>query len=400
MEKLHLFFTRIRELTFWQRLFSWRVIRDLSYDAFEEFRTLQKETISQAEQLNVLEKGYENVITQNDGLKSTIQQFEKSASKKEDEIDGLNFKVEELNNTISRLNVSNAKLEGNEELRRKNYDDRIVQLNQVKETFEKQSGALHEERMKEQKDAFEKMRRQWSEHEIAVQQALKLICQNHFINYIDNVPFRGNPDNTLEICDEYIIFDAKCPSNDDLINFPKYIKSQTESLKKYASQDRVKKDIFLVVPTNTIHTISQLIYNMGDYNVYVITKDAMEPIILSLKRIEDYEFVNQLSPEERDNICRVIGKFAHTTKRKIQIDQFFATEFLDLLVRCQNDLPGDILKQVIEYEKAERLNPPSEKKAKQILTKDLQDKHESINAEAGIREVVIPINFEEMKSLR
>ena len=400
MEKLHLFFTRIRELTFWQRLFSWRMIRGLSYDAFEEFKRLQKEAAMQTEQVNTLEKGYEKVITQNEGLKNTIQQFEKSISKKEFEIDALNFKTEELNNTISRLNVSHAKLEGNEESRRKNYDDRIVQLNQVKETFEKQASALHEERMKEQKDAFEKKKRQWSEHEISVQQALKLICQHHFINYIDNVPFRGNPDNTIEICDEYIIFDAKCPSNDDLINFPKYIKSQTESLKKYASQDRVKKDIFLVVPTNTIHTISQLIYNMVDYNVNVITKDAMEPIILSLKRIEDYEFVNQLSPEERDNICRVIGKFAHTTKRKIQVDQFFATEFLDLLVRCKNDLPGDILKQVTEYEKAERLNPPSEKKAKQILTKDLQDKHESINAEAGIREVAIPINFEEMKSLR
>ena len=92
---------------------------------------------------------------------------------------------------------------------------------------------------------------------------------------------------------------------------------------------------------------------MGDYNVYIITKDGLEPIILSLKRIEDYEFVKQLSPEERDNICRVIGKFAHTTKG-IQIDQFFATEFLELLTRCKNDLPEDIIKHLIEFEKAER----------------------------------------------
>ena len=258
---------------------------------------------------------------------------------------------------------------------------------------------MHSERVEEQKESFEKMKRQWNEHETTVKQSLKMICQNHFIKYVDQVPFHGNPDNTIEICDEYLIFDAKCPSNDDLTNFPKYIKAQTETLKKYVSQDKVKKDIFLVVPTNTIHTIAQLNYNMGDYNVYIITKDSLEPIILSLKRIEDYEFVNQLSPEERDNICRVIGKFAHTTKRKIQIDQFFATEFLELLVRCKNDLPEDILKQVIEFEKAERLNPPSEKKAKQILTKELQDKHDSINAEAGMREVVIPLNFEEMKNL-
>ena len=121
---------------------------------------------------------------------------------------------------------------------------------------------------------------------------------------------------------------------------------------------------------------------------------------MSLKKIENYQFVEQLSPEERENICRVMGKFAHTTKRKIQIDQFFANEFLELLVRCKNDLPGDILKQVIGYEKAEKLNPPSEKKTKQILTKDLQDKNDLINAEANIRGVSIPLNFEDIKKLR
>ena len=154
-----------------------------------------------------------------------------------------------------------------------------------------------------------------------------------------------------------------------------------------------------MVPSNTIHTIKQLAYNLGEYNVYIITRDSLEPIILSLKKIEDYEFVNQLSPEERDNICRVIGRFAHTTKRKIQIDQFFASQFLELLVKCQNDLPEDILKEVIEFEKAEKLNPPSERKSKQIQIKELEEKHTLINAEAGIREVVIPLNFEEVKKL-
>ena len=41
---------------------------------------------------------------------------------------------------------------------------------------------------------------------------------------------------------------------------------------------------------------------MGDYNVYVITKDAIEPIIISLKKIQDFQLVEKLSPEERDDI--------------------------------------------------------------------------------------------------
>ncbi|MFT6971658.1 MAG: hypothetical protein ACJAXX_002232, partial [Roseivirga sp.] len=63
------------------------------------------------------------------------------------------------------------------------------------------------------------------------------------------------------------------------------------------------------------------------------------------------------------------------------------------------DLPEDILKSVIEFEKAEKLNPPTERRAKQILTKELQDKNDSINAEAQIREIQIPRTFEDIKKL-
>ena len=399
MEKLNLFFSAIRDLGFWQRLFYWKPIRNLSYDAFREFRSMRDEVLNKTATCDLLEKKLSNAITQNEGLQNNIQQYEKFSHEKDREINSKNCRIEDLGNTISKLNITVSKYEGYEEQRRENYEKSIIQLNQLKDTLENEIKRLSDERVAEQLEAFQKMKWQWAEHEISVAQTLKIICRDHLVKYVEHVPFRGSPDNTIEICDEYIIFDAKCPLNDDLTNFPKYIKAQTEIARKYALQEKVKKDIFLVVPVNTIHTISRLIYNMGDYTVYVITKDALEPIILALKRIEDYEFVNQLSPDERDNICRVIGKFAHTTKRKIQVDQFFATEFLALLSRCKNDLPDDILKQVIEFEKAEKLNPPSEQKAKQILTKELEERHFNINAEAGIRNVIIPLNFEELKNL-
>ena len=83
MEKLNLFFSRIRELTFWQRLFSWRHVRNLSYDAFEEFKTLQKDLYNKKEQYDSLEKKLLQATTQSEGLHSNIQQFEKLVYKKE-----------------------------------------------------------------------------------------------------------------------------------------------------------------------------------------------------------------------------------------------------------------------------------------------------------------------------
>ena len=108
---------------------------------------------------------------------------------------------------------------------------------------------------------------------------------------------------------------------------------------------------------------------------------------MSLKKIEEYEFADKLSPEERDNICRIIGKFAHTTKRRIQIDQFFAQEFLETLTKTSSLLPREILENVIQFENAEKLNPPTEKRKKQILTKDLKDQSEQIKKEIEIREI-------------
>ncbi|TRZ64242.1 MAG: hypothetical protein D4Q79_01955, partial [Spirochaetia bacterium] len=165
-------------------------------------------------------------------------------------------------------------------------------------------------------------------------------------------------------------------------------------------EENVKKDIFLVIPSNTVDVINQFSFNMADYNVYVVTLDALEPIILSLKKIEEYEFVEQFSPDERDNIYRVIGKFAHITKRRIQIDQFFGHQFLDILSKCETDLPRDVLEKVIEYERSEKLNPPQEKRAKLISNIELEVDSRKLKKEAEAKEIVFPTSIQQdIKSL-
>jgi len=399
MDKLSLFFDRIKELSFWQRVFSWSPIRNLSYEAYEQFKLAESKINSQQDDLDVRKNKITRLETEKEGSEQEVQYLKNTILTKDNQINNLTDKLKESKNQTDGLRNKVSRFEATEETRQSNYENKITQLNEVRTGLVDDRTRLNDKRLKEKQDQFDRMKGQWTEHETAVEQKIKQLCQTHLINYKEKVPFKGNPDNAIEICDEYIIFDAKSPANEDLTNFPKYIKAQTDNVKKYANQESVRKDIFLVIPSNTIETISQLTYNMGDYNVYVITIDSLEPIILSLKKIEEYEFAEQLSPEERDNICRVIGKFAHTTKRKIQIDQFFANQFIELLVKCKNDLPEDLLKSVIEFEKAEKLNPPTERRAKQILTKDLQEKNDSINAEAQIRDIAIPNSFDEVKKL-
>lgn len=302
-------------------------------------------------------------------------------------LDELKTKKTELETTLrsisderNDLKNKNIKLNNEEEKRILDSKKEIEALITLKQSAEDEKQALNNLRVQEEKEAFEQMKSQWVKHEKDVENYLKEICRNYIIKYVGQEEFphpRNKPDNSIEIMDQLIVFDAKSPSNNNLDNFPKYIKDQTENLKKYAKHDDVKNDLFLVIPSNTLHVIDQFSYKIGEYNVFIVTKDALEPIILSLKKIEEYEFVDKLSPEERDNVCSVIGKFAHNTKRRIQIDNFFQREFLSTLDKAKK-LPREILESVIEFENAEKLNPPIEKRKKTIFTKDLKDQVDDI----------------------
>ncbi|MAZ54594.1 MAG: hypothetical protein CMP55_02165 [Flavobacteriales bacterium] len=400
MNILSVFFEKIKQISLIQRIFYWGSIRSISYEAYDQFKNIEAQQANLQIELDNLKNKIALIQSEKDGLSEKNQSFEKLIITKDSDIRNLSSKIDSLNEKINNLNNEVSRYETTEDSRKLSYENKITELNQIKKNLDDDRTRLSDERLEEKQKEFDNMKKQWSEHEIAVENKIKQLCQTHLIKYVEKVPFKGSPDNTIEICDEFIIFDAKSPANKDLNNFPKYIKDQTDGLKKYADKPNVRKEIFLVVPSNTIEIIPQLTFNMASYNVYIITLDSLEPIILSLKKIEEYEFAEQLSPEQRDNICRVIGRFAHTTKRKIQIDQFFANEFIELLVKCKNDLPEELLKSVIEFEKAEKLNPPIEKRSKQILTKDLKQKNDSINAEAQVRKIHIPSSFEEMKKLQ
>jgi len=390
MEKLNLFFAQIKDISWWQRLFRWRKIRTLSFDAYEEFRNLARELDNGRKTMDDVRNRVTEISTRNESLTQKIRELEQQSVRKETQAEELNGRIRELSGTVNELNRKISHFEATKEERVKEYNDNITRLNQTKESLETERKRLNDDRVREAEERFENMKKQWAEHEADVKNSILRICELNQVRYVDKVPFRGNPDNTIEISGEFIIFDAKSPGGDDLSNFPLYIKSQTENLKKYASQDNVKKSIFLVVPTNIIHVLKQLTYRMGDYDVFVITRDSLEPVILSLKKIEEYDLAEKLSPEDRDSICRIIGKFAHTAKRRIQVDQFFSDEFIDIVMKSQKDLPEDLQKQVIEFEKSEKLNPPSEKRAKIISIDELQRKSEEIKSETEIRKLSPP----------
>ena len=427
-DNLRALFENIKSIGFFGRLFGWNRIRIINSAAINEYNTLNNELNSLYERNRQIQNLLRSVNQDLDHQKSLLsdlradhetlkninlntsqalrnREVELSALKESDiknskritdldkEINLKNFEIQKLiQEKIERERNLSAFQEADQQ-KQEQYERRITELNGLKKQLDDERVRLQEEKGEHVHIQFEKMRATWKNHEEKVEEFIRGICSRHQIEYIDkeHVPFKGSPDNTIKIADEYIIFDAKSPLSDDPENFPAYIRQQTEQLKKYVKENDVNKSLFLVVPTNTIDSIDQLYYNMADYVVYIVTTDALEPVILGLKKIENHEFAKQLSPEERENICRVIGKFAHATKRRIQIDSYFCDEFINILNNC-DCLPDEILEKTRDFERSDTMNPPLENRAKLISPDTLKKDVHRIRSEADGQEidVVVP----------
>jgi hypothetical protein len=424
-EKLRSFFERIKNTGLFERLFFWRSTVAAGYDAFAEFRQLQDLLQEQGRTIDgisakdreltlTLDHQKEQVVQlQQDllSLKAKNEELVQKANGRENEagvllgadkknreiiqkmnldIAALSARYDQLNTQYTESVTALTRLRQSEDGRIREHDARVTELTTLKKQLDDDRLRIQAERDADIHRQYEEMEQTWRRHEENVEATLRAICQRHTIGYCDKeqFPYTGKPDNAVMIADQYVIFDAKSPKNpEELGNFPQYIRAQAEAVKKYVKAENVKNDVFLVVPANTVAYLSEFHYDMADWQVYVVTHDCLEPVIMALRRIEDYEFAEELSPEDRENICRVIGKFAHAAKRRIQIDTYFSNEFIELLQSCDHLLPDEIKQKVVEYEMAEKMNPPVEKRKKKIPIGELVHEVKKIGKGAEAREI-------------
>lgn len=432
---LHNFLERIKTAGFFQRLFSWQKIRNELIEAAKtlssidnEFQhltngntRLNNELLSCRKDVQLLQEqktrleGMQNrsaeiVLERNNRITELSNQLAASDTNyknSEAQVNALKTELAELKENLrqTQQNLKEAReeaiaLKKEEEARKAEHSKAVDTFQNWREQLQAERNREIEERQEAEIERLKNLKQTWSEHEQNVKARMKMLCQRHTIEYTDSVPFKGTPDNAIKLSDEYVVFDAKSPAADDLNNFPFYLKDQAEKAKKYAKQEAVKKDIFFVVPSNTLDFIKQTVFSLVDYDVYVVSLDVLEPILLCLQKIETYEFAEQLTPEERENICRIIGRFTHLTKRRIQIDSFFAKQFMEMVLKCDSDLPDEIKKEVALYEKAEKLNPPGDRRTKTIDSKQLQQDVNQLSLQIESNGVVTDDLSEELNKVR
>jgi myosin heavy subunit len=415
LDNIKRLFESLKGINFFSRLFNWAKVKNQLVDASADLQKMISKVAESAQLTNALsiERAASKNLTESVArlntevqvlkesnklieslqreLTTALEQnkiFLKRGTELSNELSVLRERLEATERELQRNVQQNTQLIKDEEFRKQDHSKAIASLENIQARIQNDRNRELQERKDAEINKLHKLRETWSAHQENVQNTIKTICSKHTIEYVEKVPFKGEPDNTLKISNEFVVFDAKSPAGEDLSNFKNYLKNQAESAKKYVKEQDVKKDIFLVVPTNTLEILDQYVFRLADYNVFVISIDSLEPVILSLLKIEDYEFAEQLSPEERENICRVLGKFVHLSKRRIQIDGFFTRQFFELVYRSEADLPKDILEKVSEFEKAEKINPPIERRAKQISAKELEHETSTLKSEANSKGII------------
>ena len=155
---------------------------------------------------------------------------------------------QEAESLSSELNASKALLAAEDAVREDRlvkYQEGVAQLNALKQTQDSALREMKETAVREAEQRLHAMKETWARHEQNVEAHLKAVCRVLDLDYVDRekVPFNGKPDNTVTVCEQFVIFDAKSPEGEDLQNFPTYVKDQAEKAKKYLADGVMRGDI-------------------------------------------------------------------------------------------------------------------------------------------------------------
>ena len=146
-ENLKKFFDKIKSVGFFERIFFWKNVSSLSYDAYEEFKTLSAEV-----------DGLRENIKQIDNLKDNINKIDKELSIAKNTIDQNNKTLQQKESEAGRLEEAKLKneekiLELNKEI--SSYKGTIEQNNKSLRANESEIGRLEEANKKNQEKIFE-----------------------------------------------------------------------------------------------------------------------------------------------------------------------------------------------------------------------------------------------------
>lgn len=291
--------------------------------------------------------------------------------------------IRERDQKILDLEKRRTELEGVQASRMEEYNNQIRLLVQAREdlNLEKKKIREDEEAARLAKDAARQAH--WQNHERAVIENLRNLCAR--LNLVsfeqDTFPLAKKPDFAIEMGEQLIVFDAKAPADPAALDhFPEYLRKQAEAMEKYLKQEGVRREGFLVVPSDVVGGLKdRFCFEIGGFKIFVVTCEALEAIVRLFIKISEFEILESVDPDAQEDLANYLARVSRVLKRRLQIDQYMSHQFLDILMSGEA-LPHQIMEMAKAKEKTFSVNPPRTVRGKAIALTEIAEEQKKISA--------------------
>jgi hypothetical protein len=219
---------------------------------------------------------------------------------------------------LSGLDGELAGYRATEELRGLDAARRTTELDNARKALEQERSRVLECERQAAKEAERNRTRIWAIHEDSAKTTMREVCQKFDIalptfdntNLPDGFDPGLKPDFMVQLLGQYVIFD---PKSSQAHNLQTYVQSQVKATAKKIRDSESFRDIyrtvFFVVPHMALQELRTTHFVEDGLTFHVISVEAFEPILRTLKRLEDYELADGLDPQEREDIVNVIATY-------------------------------------------------------------------------------------------
>ena len=280
----------------------------------------------------------------------------------------------------------------------KQINEKIIQLDNAKTVLEQERVRVIKNDEEKRERELRELDRMWNEHENNVISYLKDLCKSpelNFTNYDNkNLPegwvVKPYPDFMIEFLNQYIIFDAKVSKQD---NLQTYINNQVKS-----TSDKVKNStniyplIFFVVPTGAIRELNKTHFFEQSISYYVVSPEALAPILACLKKITTYELAEHFDPQQRDNIVNLLAELDYHINFRNSYDLCVTKMGVNILQNIKK-IDVNTQEQITQKKDKKRLELPSKTDMKKLMSSPGKQEEEIVKLSTPKAEVeVIDIN--------
>jgi len=191
-------------------------------------------------------------------------------------------------------------------------------------------------------------------HEEASKSRMREICQKSglSLNFYENTSLpegfdpKLKPDFMVRLLNQYVIFDPKFSTAQNISTYLlTQVKNTAIKIKKSDSSQDIYSTVFFIIPGIALQEIKETYYVEDGITFFIIPIEAFEPVLRTLKRLEDYDLADKYDPQDREKIVNTIASLDFHIRYQNATNILTSIRGVKVLEESKS-MPDDMIKEV------------------------------------------------------